>query len=111
MEILGPGNTRLQPGDLGLQGPRKDIEASQRPEQQAATRNVSADLESTLADLEQMSAIYNRRLKFSINREIDRVIVKIIDANTDKVIKELPSGQLQRLYRRIREAISLIMDE
>jgi flagellar protein FlaG len=58
-----------------------------------------------------MSAIYNRRLKFSINREIDRVIVKIIDANTDKVIKELPSGQLQRLYRRIREAISLIMDE
>ena len=39
------------------------------------------------------------------------MVVKVIDKETDKVIKELPSGELQRLHVRIREAIGLLIDE
>ncbi|MBN1686942.1 MAG: flagellar protein FlaG, partial [Spirochaetales bacterium] len=48
---------------------------------------------------------------FSINEELDQVVVKVIDSKTDKVIKEIPPEVLQRLYVRIREAIGLLIDE
>jgi len=39
------------------------------------------------------------------------VVVKVIDGETDKVIKVLPPEELQRLHVRIREAIGLLFDE
>lgn len=53
----------------------------------------------------------NKRLKFSVNKELNQVVVKIIDSTTDKVIKEIPPEELQRLHVRLREAIGLLIDE
>ena len=58
-----------------------------------------------------VSRAFNRRLKFSVNRELNQVVVKVVDKATDKVIKELPSEEVQRLHVRIREAIGLLIDE
>ena len=64
-----------------------------------------------MREIEKLSGYFNRRLKFSINRELDQVVVKVIDGETDKVIKVLPPEELQRLHVRIREAIGLLFDE
>jgi len=39
------------------------------------------------------------------------VIVKVIDKETDKVIKELPPAELQRLHSNLKEAIGLLFNE
>jgi flagellar protein FlaG len=39
------------------------------------------------------------------------VVVKVIDRETDKVIKELPSIEIQRLMARLKETIGLLVDE
>ena len=52
-----------------------------------------------------------KRLSFSINKELDQVIVRIIDMKTDKVIKEIPPAELQRVYERIRENLGLFLDQ
>ena len=64
-----------------------------------------------VAYLRIVSRAFNRRLKFSINEELNQVVVKVIDKETDKVIKELPSREIQRLHVAIREAIGLLIDE
>ncbi len=74
------------------------------------TRDENA-IESLLQDLKASSAFLHRKLKFSINKELNRVIIKVIDAETDKVIKELPPEELQRVSIRIREAVGLLIDE
>ena len=33
----------------------------------------------------------NRRIKLSVNDEINQVIIKVVDGDTDKVIKEIPA--------------------
>ncbi len=53
----------------------------------------------------------NKRLRFSVNKELNQVVVKIIDSTTDKVIKEIPPKELQKLHVRVREAIGLLIDE
>ena len=78
-------------------------------EQLATASNV--DAEKYLHDILKMTEIFNRKLKFSIDRELDQVIVKVVDSQTDKVIKEIPPEELQRLYSSMKEAIGLLVDE
>ncbi|MGM0674256.1 MAG: flagellar protein FlaG [Spirochaetota bacterium] len=70
-----------------------------------------ADIESIVEELDNVSRIFNRKLKFSIDRDLNDVVVKIIDTKTDKVIKELPPEAMQRLHVRIRETLGLLFDK
>ena len=85
--------------------------ASRTPDVEAHARTPEIDINQVAEDLQAVSRAFNRRLQFSINRELNQVVVKVIDRQTDKVIKELPSEELQRLHVRIREAIGLLIDE
>ena len=68
------------------------------------------DLKQTTSDLEHVSLAFNRRLKFVIDHESKEIIVKVIDNETDKVIKVLPPEELQRLHSRIRETLGFLFD-
>ena len=85
------------------------------PEQaEAALRgsgDQAPDLEQTTANLEQISIAFNRRLKFVVDENSREVTVKVIDNETDKVIKVLPPEELQRLHSRIRETTGFLFDK
>jgi flagellar protein FlaG len=68
------------------------------------------DAEKYLKQIIHITEVFNRKLKFSIDKELDQVIVKVVDAETDKVIKEIPPEQLKRLYAKMKEAIGLIIN-
>ncbi len=70
-----------------------------------------SDFELVMKSLVQAAGIFNKRLSYSINEDLGLVVVKVIDAETDKVIKELPAQEIQRFMARIREAIGLLVDE
>jgi flagellar protein FlaG len=70
------------------------------------------DLHTTAADLERISyTFFNKKLKFMVDHESHEVIVKVIDSETDKVIKELPPEELQRLHNKIKETLGFLFDE
>lgn len=86
-------------------------QAAERPRQTTSSSTNEIDLDTLVDDLRIVTSTLDRRLKFSINRELNQVIVKVIDRQTDKVIKELPPEEIQRLHVRLREAIGLLIDE
>jgi uncharacterized FlaG/YvyC family protein len=55
--------------------------------------------------------IFNKRLDFRVDEKTHRVVVKVIDTKTDKVIKEIPPEQLLHLAAKIQEMIGLLVDE
>jgi flagellar protein FlaG len=70
-----------------------------------------ADIGPAVADLERVTLAFNRRLKFEVDHESHEVTVKVIDGETDKVIKVLPPEELQRLHDSIKETIGFLFDE
>lgn len=56
------------------------------------------------------SEIYNKRVKLRINQDINRVIITIIDKETNKVIKEIPCEEIQNLAKHLKEAIGILFD-
>jgi len=69
------------------------------------------DIKQTTSDLERISLAFDRRLKFVIDQESREILIKVIDNETDKVIKVLPPEELQKLHSRIRETIGFLFDK
>ncbi len=89
-----------------------------RPETRTETRPAPPEAVHTADEvrrsaelLEQTFRLFNKKLRFSVNEEINRVVVKVLDAKTDKLIKEIPPAEIQRLIARIKETIGLLFDE
>ncbi|MBI9105221.1 MAG: flagellar protein FlaG [Spirochaetales bacterium] len=78
--------------------------------QNVAEQAERIDAEKYLREIIDITEVFNRKLKFSIDKDLGQVIVKVVDINTDKVIKEIPPDQLKRLYAKMKEAMGLIID-
>jgi len=108
--------------------PQAEVRAEERPqeklsslpiEQREAVENAEAphsrarekpDLKRVTAELEQITLAFDRRLKFVVDNDSREIIIKVIDNETDKVIKELPPEELRRLHDRISETIGFLFD-
>ena len=71
----------------------------------------AVDIKRTTEELERISLAFNRRLQFMVDHESREVTVKVIDTETDKVIKVLPPEELQRMHQRIRETMGFLFDQ
>ena len=87
------------PGDAHHQAVRHEKPA-QKPQ-----------IHSTASDLERIGLVFNRKLQFVVDHNSNQVIVKVIDKETDKVIKELPPEELQRLHNNLKDTIGFLFDE
>jgi len=90
-----------------LRGTVRQNDTASQPE----TKVKPHVIRSTTDDLQRISNALNRKLQFVVDHQSKEVIVKVIDINTDKVVREIPPEELQRLHKNLREAIGLLFDE
>jgi len=119
MEITSIGQ-QLTAMDRRLEGSvnstlRSTSEALQTADNTARTTltdRISAEKVSRIVEqIQGVSNLFDRKLSFQVNKELDEVVVKVIDSTTDKVIREIPSAEIQKLQIRIKEALGLLFDE
>ena len=91
--LPGEKNASVKEAEISLPGGRK-----------------GPDLKQTTSELERISLAFDRRLKFVIDQESREILIKVIDNETDKVIKVLPPQELQKLHSRIRETLGFLFD-
>ena len=80
---------------------------------------VAQSIEENIAELKADSQALQKltemvggnKLQFSVNKELGSVVVSIVDSNTNQVIKQIPSEDMQKLKLRIRKAIGSMFDE
>ncbi len=70
-----------------------------------------AKIKKDVQELQKISDSMGHEVHFNVNEELGQVVVKIVDPSTDKVIKEIPSADVQQLQIKIRETIGLLVDE
>ncbi len=58
-----------------------------------------------------LSNFKSTRFSYQITDEVNRFIVKIIDKKTDKVIRQIPSEEVQKLHENLKEALGILFDQ
>jgi len=116
---LTTGSGALAASQEPAQGRRMSRPVEQRDSGQTETalpgsRNPGTTESTTsnqvIPSLEQMNLAFDRRLQFILDQDSSEITVKVIDKETDTVIKVLPPEELQRLHSGIREAIGFLVD-
>ena len=85
------------------------------PDGSKVAKNIEDSIAKIKADSQELqkmaSSITGRKLQFNVNKELNSVVVTIVDSNTNKVLKQIPSEDIQNLKLRIRKVIGNIFDE
>ena len=89
--------------------------ASITPTGAQVAQNIEQNIAEIKADsqaLQKMTEMVGgNKLQFSVNKELGSVVVSIVDSETNQVIKQIPSEDMQKLKLRIRKAIGSMFDE
>lgn|GEM_PF-646933 len=67
------------------------------------------DREKLKAALDKL--IRNTRFQYVLKGELSYLAVRIIDRDTDKIIREIPSRELQKIHENIERALGILFDE
>lgn len=102
--LEGSVNSSLRSTTAALQTADSTVQAENAKQSEKKILKV-------VEQIQNISNVFDRKLQFRVNKELDEVVVKVIDSTTDKVIREIPSAEIQNLHIRIQEALGLLVDE
>ena len=109
MSVANVGYVSPVPG-TNSRGTSNEVSRGQPAGQEVKVKTQVIDSSQT-RDLERIGNAFNKKLQFVIDHDSNEVLVKVIDKDTDKVIKVIPPEELQRLHKNLKEAIGLLFNE
>ena len=61
--------------------------------------------------LNQVMDLFNYSIQFSIDDESNRTVIKVVNSETDEVIRQIPPKGILQLMRRLDQMVGVIIDE
>jgi flagellar protein FlaG len=69
------------------------------------------DIENVIKEMNRFVQIFNTKISFEIDKDTRKTILKIVDAQTNEIIRQIPPEELLEISRRISELLGLIINE
>lgn len=88
--------------------PTAGVQTKPSEEDGQAAKASRQAVEQAASSLEQSPQNVRRDLKFSVDDETGQMVVKVTDAGTGEVIRQMPSEEALKLAQRLDEARSLL---
>lgn len=67
-------------------------------------------MERLLDQAEKMASVFGRNLKFRYRKEADVYQVEVIDAQSDEIVRKIPSDEMVRFIEHINEMLGALFD-
>lgn len=80
-------------------------------EQAERTQQEKAPLEAVVSKLNDLVHELHRELQFSVDEKSGETVIKVIDSETDEVVRQIPSEEVVRLRERLRDAAGVIFQD
>ena len=89
-------------------GAQKPIDAKQAPSAPQAPEQGREPVEEAISSIKQFAQSIQRNLNFALDESSGKVVVKVTDAVSGDVIRQMPSEDALRLAESLDEARSLL---
>ena len=108
-------NTKMQSTASNSVKTQEVVQQSITPTGAQVAQNLEqsmAEIKADTQELQKMSEmVAGNKLKFSVNKELNSVVISIVDTATNQVVKQIPSEDMLKLKLRMRKAIGSVFDE
>ena len=99
-------STRVNRNDNSERNPE-----SLREKQEYSEQELEDEVRESVKDINEIVDKVKEGLSFQIHEDTEKMMVKVVDLNTDEVIKELPPEEMLDLQARIHEMVGILIDE
>ncbi len=86
----------------------KNIDRSQKKNEEKLTEENVDEMSDALNDLMKKM---NYDLEFSYYKDLDRLVMKVVDRNTQETIKQMPPEEMLKTLTNLREWIGVFLDK
>ncbi len=91
-------------------GPERQIQAEPAPDLPGLD-NVAEAKEMLNALKKDIEMIRNLGVQFSVDEETGETVIKIVDKETDDIIREIPPEQVLKLRKKLDEMVGMLFDQ
>jgi len=110
------GNQQIEAGSIvpaAKQVNKVDgAEVTNQAKEQESEKSISnQELESVVTEMNAVAQNLQRDLLFSVDDKNGGTFVKVIDKETDEVVREIPSKEVREIKARLEEVAGLIFRE
>jgi len=74
-------------------------------------KQENIDISEAMERVASTAKLFNRKIQLRVDEESNMVIVKIIDKETNEVIRQVPPEELVKLSRNARDLKGLLIDK
>lgn len=113
-QIAGPAAVQRSRPVAVSPSPGAPESADKRQDPVATDKAVQANSPSAVMEPEELDRVVSqlndhvqnlqRQLQFSVDKESERMVVKVIDAESEEVIRQIPPEEVLTLARRLEDA-------
>lgn len=114
---LGAGNVRPGVAEATGARPKNGREAVPQEQREEVEPTARKDRpEPNRAILEKMTEEMNRTLasvtslKFSVDNDSRKLVVRVVDQSSDKVIRQIPNEEMVELSKKMKELQGVLLD-
>ncbi|MEJ5338869.1 MAG: flagellar protein FlaG [Aquificaceae bacterium] len=100
--------------DGALEGMRKEVEREVQQAQQEAQENISMkseELRRLLEEVKRKFDMLSKYLKIDIDTELEIPVAKIIEKDTNRVIRQIPPDYLLDLMKKIDQMLGILLQK
>jgi flagellar protein FlaG len=88
-----------------------EVQKGVTPMQDSPSRNrVELELKRIEAQLNAMSEIFEQQYQFTVDKEANQLVMKVVDVTSGKVLRQIPSEEMLKLAAQMNRMIGIFMD-
>ena len=87
----------------GVDNRQQRAEETEKPDEET--------LSGTVSDLNMLAQQMRRELRFAMDEDSGEMVVKVIDKETDEVLRQIPSDEILALRKRMADVAGVIFND
>ena len=97
----GPRAAPLLPGSVEKTGTAPQGEQESKSATRAVTES-QVEIEKQVQNLQEFGQLQGWTVNFSVEQELDHVVIRAMDSDTKSIIRQIPSEELLAIHKRIQ---------
>jgi flagellar protein FlaG len=108
---VSASNLPEQTGRSQHKAVREQKHVEKRASSTAENQLDQSQLNKYTEKLSKVMEILNHSIRFAVDDDSDRMIVKIVNSETNEVIRQIPPKEVLQLMHRLDQMVGLMLDE
>jgi flagellar protein FlaG len=85
--------------------------ASEEPKKQQEDLDLSKAMDSLKKTFERLSRFFKTEAQFTIERELNMIIIKIKDRDTGEIVRQIPPEVAVKIAKNLQELMGILFDK